>query len=94
MFLALFIRPSPQFDELEFPNQELLEPDGSHDEELELIEGNQLDDELDGSQLDDPLGNQFDDDDQLDDGEENSVDPRTTPTPRPMPNTARTVEIG
>jgi len=87
MFLALFIRPSPQFDAFELPNQELLEPVGSHDDELELIDGNQLDDEPEGNQLDD-------EEDQLEDDEENSVDPRTTPTPKPMPNTARTVEIG
>jgi len=86
MLLALFISPSPQFDELPLPNHELLEPDGSQDDELELIEGNQFDDE--------PVGNQLDDEeDQLDD-EENSVDPRTTPTPTPMPNTASTVEMG
>ena len=56
MFLALFIRPSLQFDELfELPNQELFELLGIHDEEPELIEGNQLDEELDGYQLDDEL---------------------------------------
>jgi hypothetical protein len=86
MLLALFIRPSPQFDELELPNQELLDPDGSHDDELELIDGNQLPDEPDGNQLDD-------EEDQLDE-DENSVEPSTTPTPNPMPNTASTVEMG
>ena len=85
MLLALFIRPSPQFEELELPNHELLEPVGNHEDELELIDGNQFD-ELEGIQLDE--------DDQLDDDEENSVEPSTTPTPRPMPNTARTVEMG
>jgi len=60
--------------------------DGSHDEELELIDGNQLDEEPEGYQLED-------DEDQLD-CEENRDDPSTTPTPNPMPNTARTVEMG
>jgi hypothetical protein len=88
MLLAPFIRPSPQFDALlELPNQELLEPDGSHEDELELIDGSQPDDDPDGNQLDD-------EEDQLDDGDENRVDPRTTPTPKPMPKTASTVEIG
>jgi hypothetical protein len=61
--------------------------EGSHDEELELIDGNQFDEEPDGSQLDD-------EEDQFDDDEENREDPSTTPTPRPMPNTAKTVEMG
>lgn len=49
------------------PNHELLEPDGSHDECCELIEGNQEDEPLElGNQLDDDPpelieeGNQFD----------------------------------
>ena len=69
--------------------------DGSQDDELELIDGNQLDDEPDGNQLDDePEGYQLDDEEvQLDD-EENREDPSTTPSPRPIPNTARTVDIG
>jgi len=88
MLLALFIKPSPQFDALlELPNQELLDPDGSHDDELEFIDGSQPDDEPEGSQPEDEEY-QFDDDD------ENRVDPRTTPTPKPMPKTASTVEIG
>jgi hypothetical protein len=58
MLLALFIRPSLQFDEL--PNQELPLLDGIHDDELELIDGNQLD-ELEGSQLEELDGSQFDD---------------------------------
>jgi hypothetical protein len=62
--------------------------DGSHDEELELIDGNQLEEEPEGNQLDDEE-DQLDDDD-----EENREDPRTTPTPKPMPKTARTVEMG
>ena len=84
MLLALFTRPSPQFEELfELPNQELLDPEGSHDDEPELIAGNQWDEEPEGNQLDEEW-----------EDEENSVDPSTTPTPTPMPNTASTVEIG
>jgi hypothetical protein len=86
MLLALFINPSPQFEELlELPNQELFDPDGSHDDELEFIEGNQFEEALDG--------NQFDADEHWDE-DENIVDPSTTPTPKPMPKTARTVEMG
>jgi hypothetical protein len=95
MFLALFMKPSPQFEAFELPNQELLEPEGNHDEEPELIEGSQLDDELDGNQLEEELeGYQLDDEEDQLDCEENREDPSTTPTPKPIPKTARTVEIG
>jgi hypothetical protein len=81
------MRPSPHCEGLlELPNQELFELEGSHDDEWELIDGNQLDDE--------PGGSQLDDEDQELDGDENIADPSTTPTPKPMPNTASTVEMG
>jgi hypothetical protein len=92
MLLALFISPSLQLELWPLPNQDWL-LEGSHDEEPELIEGNQLDDELDGTQLDEEGYQLEDEEDQLD-CEENSEDPSTTPTPKPIPNTARTVEMG
>lgn len=95
MFLALFIRPSPQFEEPELPNQELFEPVGSHDDEPdELIDGNQLDEDCEGYQFDEPDGNQLEEEDDQWEDDENIADPSTTPTPTPMPKTANTVEIG
>jgi hypothetical protein len=98
MFFAFRMRLSPQlllFDEL--PNHELFELEGIH-EELLLIDGSQELLEL-GIHDDEPLelidGNQ---DDELDPLllllEENKLEPSTTPTPKPIPNTARTVEMG
>jgi len=86
---------SPQFDEL--PENQLFELEGIHDDELELIDGNQeleeeepeghqLLEEPEGSQLFDEFDHEFDDD--------IIEEPSTTPTPKPMPNTASTVEIG
>jgi len=101
MFFALRIMPSVQFEE--FPeNQELLEFgfhddefEGHHDEPELLIEGNH--DEFELLLI---LGNQEDDDDsgiQSDDEElddDSIAEPSTTPTPKPIPNTASTVEMG
>jgi len=97
MFFALRIIPSDQFEE--FPeNQELLagfhdddELEGHHDEPELLIEGNHDECEL----L--VLGNQEDDDSDIQSDEELDdiiAEPSTTPTPKPIPNTASTVEIG
>lgn len=97
MLLALRIMLSVQFEGFEFelpPNQEF-ELDGIHDE-LELIDGNHDEEDDDGYQDDEePEGSQLDEDPQeFDDEEDISEEPSTTPTPRPMPNTASTVERG
>jgi len=91
MFLAPRIRLSLQFEE--FPENQLFPLEGIHDDEFELIEGNQeFDDE--GHQLLDPDGIALlnDEDHEFDD--DIIEEPSTTPTPSPMPNTARTVESG
>jgi len=90
MFFAPCIRLSPQFEEELLPNQleglllllnqELCDPEGSHDEELLGIHD------------DEPLGNQFEYL-ELEDEEKNDV-PKATPTPNPRPNTASTVDRG
>jgi len=92
MFFALRIIPSVQFEE--FPENHELPELGFHDDEPELlIEGNH--DELEllilGNQDDDDSGTQSDDE-ELDD--DSIADPSTTPTPKPIPNTASTVEMG
>jgi len=78
------------------PNHEPFELEGIHDEELELIEGNHdEDDEWNGFQLDeDEEGFQLDEELHELDDEGISAEPSTTPTPKPMPNTASTVESG
>jgi len=82
MFRALRIKLSPQFDVLP-ENHDPFELEGNQDEPV-LIEGNHEDDELEGNQLDEW--------EELDDGI--SAAPSRQPTPRPIPNTARTVDSG
>lgn len=105
MCLAPRIRLSPQecgwlepnHDDCELDGIQECEPDGIQEcelegihDELELIDGNQeLDEDPEGSH-DEPPENQSDEDDRDDIIDE----PSTTPTPKPMPNTASTVEIG
>jgi hypothetical protein len=101
IFLAPCIKLSPHEPELPPLNHDG-ELEGIQDEEpLELMEGIHedepegiQDDVLEGHHEeplpDMPMSVEYDDEDEL----ENSVDPRTTPTPKPMPNTASTVERG